>query len=131
MPKVFAEGFAAGTGRIGGGAEVFVTAAADLAEVRTVRDAQQRLALYKDFEATQPNLLGDVVVKFRLRDARAAGLRRPSRQLEDTETGKKIPRGYGFKYGGRTGGGAREWVIKNGTAAEIGAFGIELSSLQP
>ena len=129
MPKAFAERFAAGTGRLGGGSEVFITAADDLSDVRTAEDAQKRLALFLDFEATKPNLLGDTIVRFKLRDPSRVNLRVPSPSVLDT-AGQSSPRGYGYKAGGRTGGGAREWVIDNGTAAEIGAYEIELLPLQ-
>lgn len=47
MPRAFAEKFAEGVGRLSGGAKAFVTAADDLADVRTIRQAQRRLALFK------------------------------------------------------------------------------------
>jgi hypothetical protein len=130
MPQVFADAFAAGSGRLASGSEVFVTAAKDLDGVLTPAEAQRRLALFSDYAGTQPNVTGDAIVKFRLRDPRLVRLHAPSKNITDPQTGRRIPRGYGFKYGGRTGGGAREWVMRNGTATELGAFDITVTSLR-
>jgi len=34
-----------------------------------------------------------------------------------------------FRYGGKTGHGAREWLFSNGTAMELGAYDIEVVPL--
>jgi len=122
MPRKYADAFVRGDGTLGGGEEVFVGAAEDLMRVTTVREAQSRLSLFANEAGTLPNLAGDAVVTFRLRDITRVGLRSP------IETSP--PRGYGFVHGGRTGGGAREWLFNNGTASQLGAYDLRISILQ-
>jgi len=122
MPRKYAEAFARGEGYLGGGTEVFVGAADDLAKVASVANAQKRLSLFTNYAGTTPNLAGDVVVTFKVRDLYSIGLRSP------IETAPA--RGYGFTQGGATGGGAREWLFNNGTASELGIYDIYLRSLK-
>ena len=122
MPREYAEAFARGEGPIAGGTEVWVGAADDLTGITTRRGAQSRLALFTDVAGTKPDLAGDVIVKFRIKDIQKVGLRSP------TEFGKL--RNYGFTPGGRTGGGAREWLINNGTKGELGIYDIILEGLK-
>ncbi|GIM57756.1 hypothetical protein CAPN006_21480 [Capnocytophaga canimorsus] len=122
MPKKYAEAFKNGMGNLGGGKEVFVTAFADLKNIKTRKGAQKRLALFKDENATVPNLDGDVIVKFEVSDINKVGVTSPIETIPN--------RGYGFKHGGRTGGGAREWLFNNGTSNELGISNIELINLK-
>jgi len=122
MPAKYAEAFARGEGAIAGGGEVFISAAEDLAGIGTVAGAQRRLALFKDAAGTVPSMSGDTLVTFRIRDINKVGLRSPIQTVP--------PRGYGFVPGGRTGGGAREWLINNGTADELGIYDIQLTPLR-
>jgi RHS repeat-associated protein len=121
VPARYAEDFATGKGTLGGSGEVFVTAAEDVAGVTTPTGAAERLALYRDPAGSQLNTRGDVVVEFTLQDPGRAGIASP------IETSP--PRDYGFVHGGRTGGGAREWVVANGTADELGATDVVLRQL--
>ncbi|MFA7370080.1 MAG: polymorphic toxin type 10 domain-containing protein, partial [Kiritimatiellales bacterium] len=126
MPMQHAENFLHGNGPIGLGGkynEVFVTAADDLVGIKNVRNAQQRLGLFRNSAGTLPNLRGDAVVEFKLKSLNKAGWRSP------IET--RSPRGYGFMYGGKTSGDAREWLINSGTASEIEAYDIILRRLEP
>ncbi|MGO8989042.1 MAG: RHS repeat-associated core domain-containing protein [bacterium] len=123
MPKKYAEAFLNGKGNLGSGTEeVFISAVDDLAKATTRAGAQQRLSLFRDVEGTLPNTSGDVMVKFKLRDVEKVGVRSPIETVPS--------RGYGFKPGGRTAGGAREWIINNGTAHELGAYEIEIIPLR-
>jgi len=128
MPKKYAEAFERGDGYIGGG-EVWITAADDLTGVTTRSQAQQRLSLYQDFDATIPNTSGDVLVQFKLKDFNNNSLITPIEIGDTSSFGPIQPRGYGFHPGGKTGGGAREWLIGNGTKDDIGAFDINLIHL--
>ncbi|NRB42125.1 MAG: hypothetical protein HRU20_27255 [Pseudomonadales bacterium] len=128
MPKKYAEAFERGEGYIGGG-EVWITAADDLAGVTTRTQAQQRLSLYQDFDATIPNTSGDVLVQFKLNDFNNNSLMTPVEIGNTSPLGPIQPRGYGFEQGGKTVGGAREWLIGNGTKDDIGAFDINLINL--
>ncbi len=122
MPARYAEAFASGKGNIGGGSEVFVTAADDLSGITTKSGAQQKLSLFTDYEGRTPNLSGDALVTFKVRDVNQVGLRSP------IETNPA--RGYGFVYGGKTAGEAREWLFNNGTASELGIYDIKITPLR-
>ena len=102
-----------------------MTTADDLAGIDTISRAQERLALFVDPLGSVPNLSGDTMVRFRLHGITgegSVGIRSP------LET--QPPRGHGFVPGGRTGGDAREFIINNGTASDLGAYDIELIPLQ-
>ena len=122
MPAKYAKAFASGKGSLGGGSEVFVTAMDDLSAITTRKGAQKRLSLFSDYAGTDPSLAGDMVVQFKVQDLNAIGLRSP---IETNPV-----RGYGFTHGGRTGGGAREWLFNNGTADELGIYDINLMPLR-
>jgi hypothetical protein len=124
MPRKYAEAFARGEGSLGGGYEVFVGAGEDLFSVSTRSQAQQRLSLFRDFEGSVPNTAGDAIVQFKLNDL--SGLATPIERGVVSPYGPVQPRGYGFKQGGTTAGNAREWVIQNGTAEEIGAHSFRV-----
>ena len=125
MPEKYAKAFEQGKGYIGGG-EVWVTAADDLAGISTRTGIQKRLSLYNDFDATLPNTSGDVLVQFKLKNIHNNSLATPVEIGNASPFGPIQPRGYGFKQGGRTVGGAREWLIGNGTKDDIGALDIDL-----
>ena len=80
------------------------------------------MSLFRDIEGRLTDTSGDVMVKFKLREVEKVGIRSPIETIP--------PRGYGFKPGGRTAGGAREWIINNGTANELGAYEIEIIPLR-
>jgi RHS repeat-associated protein len=128
MPKKYAEAFARGEGNIGGG-EVWITAKSDLKDVTTRSQAQERLSLYNDFDARTPNKSGDTVVEFKLDNVNSNSVNTPIETGNVSPVGPVQPRGYGFEQGGRTAGGAREWVINNGTKTEIRASEIKLREL--
>ena len=121
MAQKYANAFKRGEGGLGGGKEVWVTAADDLAGVSTVVGAQKRMSLFSDPQGTVPHLGGNAIVQFRIKDLQAIGLRSPIQTVP--------PRGYGFVPGGRTAGGAREVLFNNGTAAELGAVDIRVVPL--
>jgi len=125
MPERFAKAFRDGKGTIGGGNEVFVTSADDLAGLTTIKGTQQRLSLFSDELGTVPNLGSDYLVTFRVKNltgTNGVGLRTP------IETSP--PRGWGFIQGGKTGGGAREFFFNNGTADDLGIYDIILTPLK-
>jgi hypothetical protein len=122
MPAKYAEAFANGKGNIGGSHEVFVTSADDLTGIITKSGAQQKLFLFIDYESRTPNLSGDALVTFKVKDLNGIGLRSP------IETNPA--RGYGFIHGGKTAGGAREWLLNNGTVSELGVCDIKITSLR-
>jgi hypothetical protein len=75
-----------------------------------------------------PNLKGDAIVTFRFTGNGQAALSTP---IETCRVPLANPsRRFGFVGGGRTGGGAREWFITNGTKDEIGATDITVKPLQ-
>ena len=122
MPSRYAEAFASGKGNIGGGTEVFVTSVDDLAGITTKSGIQQKLSLFTDYEGKTPNLSGDAMVTFKVKDLNGIGLRSP------IETNPA--RGYGFVHGGKTAGGAREWLLNNGTAIELGVYDTKITPLR-
>lgn len=77
MPRKYGEAFKRGEGKLGGQDEVFVTAFSELKDVKTREDAQKKLALFKDKDATVPNLDGDVIVKFEVLDMTRIGISTP------------------------------------------------------
>jgi len=122
MPQKYAEAFARGDGFLAQGDEVFIGAFDDLADISTRLGAQQKLTLFDDFDATIPNLDGDTVVTFQINDLFRVGIRSP--------TEFDAPRGYGFQYGGKTKEEAREWLIDNGNASDLGIYNIQLLPLK-
>jgi len=122
MPRKYAEAFSRGEGTLGAGNEIFIGAADDIAGISTVSEMQTRLSLFTDYEGTVPNISGDAVVQFKLRNIEGVGIRSP---IETTPS-----RGYGFKHGGTTAGNAREWNINNGTASELGAYDLSIKYLE-
>jgi RHS repeat-associated protein len=120
MGKKYAEAFAKGAGKLGGKDEVFIGAGEDMMGVKTIKEAQTKFALFRDKAGTTPSLDGDALITFRLRDTSKVTC--PIEKLGG--------RGYGFTPGGHTGGGVREWVIQNGTAADLGAYDIHIQYLK-
>jgi hypothetical protein len=101
---------------------VFISAAEDLEGINTVAGAQQRLSLFSDAAGTVPNTSSNTLVTFRIGNVNNIGLSTPIETVR--------PRGYGFIGGGQTAGGAREWIINNGTASDLGIYDIQLTPLQ-
>jgi hypothetical protein len=62
------------------------------------------------------------MVTFKVKDLNGIGLRSP------IETNPA--RGYGFVHGGKTAGGAREWLLNNGTAIELGVYDTKITPLR-
>lgn len=122
LPRKYAEAFVRGGGNLGGGTEVFATAADDLAGIASRAQAQSRLGLFRDPAGTVPNLEGDAVITFRVKDQGKVGLRSPIETVPE--------RGYGFVPGGRTSGGAREFLFNNGTSRDLGAYDITIRYLK-
>ena len=123
FPREFAEAFVEGSGRIGppGAHGVFVTAAEDVAGLTTRKALQERLSLFSDRGATVPNTSGNAVVRFTIPNPGKARLRSPVQT--------RPARGFGFVHGGRTRGGAREFLVNNGTAGELGLEDLEILPL--
>ena len=96
MPSKFAEQLIKGEGKLSGGSEAWITAADDLKGINTIKGAANRLTLVD--EAGNLRLQGNAVIEFELKDM--SGIASPYNRLNP-----------GFINGGRTGGGAREWVI--------------------
>lgn len=85
-----------------------MTAYSDVRHVRTVRGMARRLGLYDDAGNLRPD--ANALVVFRLR--------KPLEQSGIIAT--PVRRSYvGFVGGGRTIGGAREWVLPADTEVEI------------
>lgn len=107
MPRKYAKQLEAGVGKLAGGSEAFVTAYSDVRHIRTVRGMARRLGLYDD--AGNLRLDANALVVFRLR-----------KPLEQSGIATPVRRSYvGFVGGGRTIGGAREWVLPADTEVEI------------
>jgi hypothetical protein len=113
MPRAYVEELRAGRARFSridptnpAINESFITAADDLAGLSKGDDIARKLALYEDQAGTVYRKLGadDVIVEFKFKNGIATSLRSP------VETPNNL-RSYGFVPGGRTGGGAREWLI--------------------
>jgi hypothetical protein len=121
MPLKYAKAFKKGIGKFGAGNEVWITAADDILGINTQSGMQLRLSLYSDYNATISSYT-DSVVTFKIKNLNNVGLRSPIETVP--------PRGYGYVYGGRTRGLAREWIINNGTAEELGIFNIRIRKLK-
>ena len=96
MPKKFADQLSKGKGKLSGGAEAWITAADDLKGINTIEGAARRLALVDD--AGNLRLQGNAVVEFEFKDI--SGIASPYNRSNP-----------GFISGGKTGGGAREWLV--------------------
>ncbi|MCX6127495.1 MAG: polymorphic toxin type 10 domain-containing protein [Proteobacteria bacterium] len=129
MPRAYVEELRAGRARFSridptnpAINESFITAADDLAGLSKGEDIARKLALYEDQAGTVYRKLGadDVIVEFKFKDGVATSLRSP------VETANNL-RNYGFVPGGKTGGGAREWLI-DGDAAKKGY--VDLDSIK-
>jgi hypothetical protein len=93
-----------GKAPLGGKDGAWITAAEDLAGVTTSSGVQKRLSLFNDAAGTVPKEGPFVKIDFTLPDGPgASGLSSPIQTVP--------PRGYGFVPGGKTGGGAREWLM--------------------
>ena len=99
MPKEYAEQLANG-GKLSKWSEAWITAADDLKGINSVTDVAKRLTLID--ASGNLRLTGNVIVEFELKDM--SGLASPSNRPNP-----------GFINGGRTAGGAREWVIPSDT----------------
>lgn len=101
--------------------EVFITALDDIGDLTSSSKIAERLSLYNDEAGTQLRDLSNyVVMKFKFKETVATSIRSP------LETDKSL-RLYGFINGGRTKGGAREWLINN-DAVKTGI--IDLNSIE-
>lgn len=100
MPRKFAEQLANGEGKLSGGMEAWITAADDLNGITTVEGAAKRLTLVD--EVGNFRLQGDAVVEFEFKDT--SGIASPYSRSNP-----------GFINGGKTAGGAREWLIPSDT----------------
>src|SRR5690606_29884426 len=88
--------------------EVWITAADDIQGVES-KNLSKRLSLYKDKSGTILKETDDyVVVKFKIKDINSSGIYTP--MPLDSE---KNPRQFGWIFGGKTKGGAREWIMKS------------------
>ena len=122
MPKQFVQDLKAGKARFSRVDpndptvnEAFITAADELSGLSKGDDIVKKLSLFSNADATQYRNLDpmtDVIVEFKFKDNVATSLRSP------TETANNL-REYGFIPGGKTGGGAREWLI-DGDAVKKG-----------
>ncbi|MEO0336665.1 MAG: hypothetical protein AAF202_09730, partial [Pseudomonadota bacterium] len=100
--------------------EAFITAADDLAGITRGEDLAKRLSLYTNRQGTtlRPLVPGqDVIVEFNFKGSIETGLRSPIELPNNL-------REYGFSPGGRTGGGAREWLI-DGDAPRKGYIDLD------
>ena len=86
--------------------ESFITAYDDIKNVTGYEGVAKKLALFDDVAATNLRSLSenDVIVRFKFKAGVERSLRTP------IETPRNL-RKYGFLPGGRTAGGAREWLI--------------------
>ncbi len=98
MPKEYADALKNGNGKLSGGTEAWITASDDLAGINTVEGVANRLTLIDD--AGNLRLHGDAVVQFSIDDM--TGIASPYNRTN-----------AGFINGGRTGGGAREWLVQS------------------
>jgi hypothetical protein len=96
MPSKFAEQLAKGEGNLSGGSEAWVTAADDLKGLNTVEGVANKLTLVDENGALR--LQGNAVVEFQVKDV--SGIASPYNRAN-----------AGFVNGGKTGGGAREWLF--------------------
>ncbi len=109
MPRVDAEIAKNGNGVLSNSQnalnEAFITAAEDIEGINSKSKLAERLGLYKDSSGVKLKDLNDFVIfEFDIKDLKNVNLRPPLEYL-----GK--PRGYGFIPGGKTSGGAREWIV--------------------
>ena len=114
--KIFLEGGRASAT----GPETFLTAFDDIkGHDGSSAQLADRLTLtkYKDGSGLRADV--DTVIVFRRTNVE--GIRTP---IETTEG-----RAWGFKQGGRTQGGAREWVVDSGTIQELRAQGLEIDQI--
>ncbi|MFW7380145.1 MAG: polymorphic toxin type 10 domain-containing protein [Oligoflexus sp.] len=106
IERDFAEAIKDGTGRLAGrnSNEGWITAASDLKGIKR-SDLAERLGLYTDKAGTKLKNTNDyVVVEFKLKDPSGPGISTP---VDPTGTQRQ----FGWIPGGRTKGGAREWLI--------------------
>lgn len=106
----------------------FITAADDLSSLSKGDDIARKLSLFEDQAGTIQRKLGanDVIVEFKFKDGVATSLRSP------IETPNNL-RNYGFVGGGKTGGGAREWLIDSDAAKKgyIDLGSIKIREIAP
>ncbi len=99
--------------------ETFLTTATDIADVKTPKEMQQRLSLYKDFESTLPNNSANTVIVFE-KPTVPDGIATPV---------NSEARGYGNIGTGKTGGGTREFVIPNANIKTMTEQGFKIKEI--
>lgn len=103
MPRSAANSLKNG-GVLSTGADAFVTAAEDLPNLLTHQEVQKRLSLFKDAAAHIPHDLNDhVLVRFKLKVPESTAI--------TSRFGRPNEYGYGHMPGGKTIGGAREYIV--------------------
>jgi hypothetical protein len=104
MPEKFAKLLEKGESNLSAGSEAWISAADDLKGIETVKAAAQRLTLVNRNGGLR--LDANAIVDLRLKTN--SGIASPINRLDS-----------GFVGGGRTAGGAREWIIPSNAEIEI------------
>jgi hypothetical protein len=103
----------------GKGDEVFFTAADDIKHIKTPEGMAERLTLRQYADRPELRTDADTVIVFKR--AKPDGI--------STPIDPKGDRGWGFKGNGKTEGGAREWVMENGSIQDMRAKGFEIDHI--
>ncbi len=88
--------------------EAFITALDEVKDIKGHKNVASKLSLFEDRHGTKLKNIDDhVILEFDFKDNRADSIRSP---IQYYKKEKKV-RKYGWVPGGRTKGGAREWLI--------------------
>ncbi|MCK5243419.1 hypothetical protein KAR34_13300, partial [bacterium] len=118
MESDFVANFISGNGRLGGGKEVFVTAADDIVDIKMPRGLGDKLTLRKSKYLPFNKDTSDTVIVFKKNSDNISS---------PIQTSPK--RWFGFKGKGTTKGGAREWVAQNDNLSGLQKQGFEIQEI--